>query len=472
MRVIKYAVVILFVLMIAAPVVTMNMTPDSISKIDNRALAKFPFGEDAPNGDLTKNIENYVQDRIGFRDKMILAFTMLNDKLFGKMVHPTYCYGKEGYIFFKMGANIQYGEFHEAFADMVKKIQTYCEERGIPFLFAFDPSKTSVLTQYLPRGVNYDNRWVNTFLQALDKRNINYVDNTALMIQKSLDKEAVFNQKYDAGHWNDLGAFYGVNNMLVALHDKVDAIHINLIDELNISERLATSLPVSTFPIHEYVPFFSFKNISEENISNLYSKELERERRYPVFSYFVNNERRSEGSPKVLVFQGSYLNGDRSKYLRNSFGEYIAIHNYQNVINFPYYFNIFKPDCVLFEVTEYTFNNTHFDLSRMKSMYLNPPLKNVLPDNIMQITHRRMNMSEIKVEKGKMLTKITWTGNAKIEHAWLLLEKNEFDMIQNAQSTDEYYVTVLTSTYNETQQPLRIASKTTDGHVTLYELIK
>ena len=81
-------------------------------------------------------------------------------------------------------------------------------------------------------------------------------------------------------------------------------------------------------------------------------------------------------------------------------------------------------------------------------------------------------MSEIKVEKGKMLTKITWTGNAKIEHAWLLLEKNEFDMIRNAQSTDEYYVTVLTSTYNETQQTLRIASKTTDGHVTLYELIK
>ena len=94
MRVIKYAVVILFVFMIAVPVVTMNMTPDSISKIDNRALAKFPFGEDAPNGDLTKNIENYVQDRIGFRDKMILAFTMLNDRLFGKMVHPTYCYGK------------------------------------------------------------------------------------------------------------------------------------------------------------------------------------------------------------------------------------------------------------------------------------------------------------------------------------------------------------------------------------------
>lgn len=47
MRVIKYAVVMLFVLMIVAPVVTMNVAPDSISKIDNRALAKIPFGEGA-----------------------------------------------------------------------------------------------------------------------------------------------------------------------------------------------------------------------------------------------------------------------------------------------------------------------------------------------------------------------------------------------------------------------------------------
>ena len=469
MRVIKYAVVMLFVLMIVAPVVTMNVAPDSISKIDNRALAKIPFGEGALKGDLTKNIESYVQDRIGFRDKMILGFTMLNDKLFGKMVHPTYCYGKEDYIFFKMGANIQYGEFHETFAEMVKKIQTYCEERDIPFLFAFDPSKTSVLTQYLPRGVNYDNRWVNTFLQALDKRNINYVDNTALLIQKSLGGEAVFNQKFDAGHWNDLGAFYGVNNMLTALHDKVDAIHINRIDEFKISERLETSLPVSSFPIHEYVPSFSFKNISEENKTKAYIDEVERNPRYRGFSYFVNKERRKQGSPKVLVFQGSYMNGKGNKYLRNSLGEYIAVHNYQNVINFPYYFNIFKPDCVLFEVTEYTINNGYFDLKRMKSMNLNPPLKSMLSDNATPIKHQKVDMSEIKVEKGKMLTKITWTGNAKIEYAWLLLEDNEFDMIQSTQNADAYYVTVLTSTYDEAQQILKIATAGADGHVTLYE---
>lgn len=459
----------LFIFMIVIPVVTMNMAPESISKIDNRALAKFPFGEGAPKGELTKNIESYVQDRIGFRDKMILGFTMLNDKLFGKMVHPLYCYGKNGYIFSKMKANIRYGKFHEAFADMVKKIQAYCEERNVPFLFVFEPSKTSVLSQYLPRGVNYDNRWVETFLQALDERCVNYIDNTGLLIQKSLDGEAVFNQKYDAGHWNDLGAFYGVNNMLAALHDEVETIHVNQIDEFNLSEQLVTSLLVSTFPIYEYVPSFSFKNVSEENKTKMYIDEVERNPGYRGFSYFVNKERRKQGCPKVLVFQGSYMNGQGSKYLRNSLGEYIAVHNYQNVINFPYYFNIFKPDCVLFEVTEYTFNNGYFNFNRMKSMNLNPSFKNMLSNNTMAAVHQELKANEIKVEKGTTLAKITWTGNAKIEHAWLLLGDEEFDMIQSADNVDTYYATVLTSIYDEAQQNLKIVAASADNRVTIYE---
>ena len=468
MRVIKIFAIIAFILMILTPAVTLNTEPDSISKIDNRALARFPFGKDAPKGDLVNNIEHYVQDRIGFREKMILAFTMLNDKLFGKMVHPTYCYGKYGYVFFKMEANVQYGEFHETFADMVERIQTYCEERNVPFLFAFDPAKTSVLRQYLPSGANYDSSWVKTFSAALDKRGVNYIDNTGLLIQKTRNGEAVFNQKFDAGHWNDLGAFYGVNNMLTAMHNKVSTIHVNNMDEFNITKRLETSLPVSTFPIHEYVPAFSFKNISEDNDTELYAEELERCPSFRGFNYFVNNERRNNGSPKVLVFQGSYMNGKGNKYLRNSFGEYIAVHNYQNVINFPYYFNIFKPDCVLFEVTEYTFNNNYFDLERMKSMKLNPPLSNVLT-NDRRLIYETLNTSEINVEEGKTLTKITWSGSLENSFVWLLLGDNEFDMIKSINSDNSYYATVMTSIYQKELRKLKIAVKTVSGQLIIYE---
>lgn len=458
MRAIKSFAIIVFVLMILTPVAMMNTEPCSISKIDNRALAKFPFGEGAPKGALTMNIESYVQDRIGFREKMILAFAILNDKLFGKMVHPTYCYGKDGYIFLNIEPNVHYGEYHVCFAEMVKQIQTYCEKRNVPFLFAFEPLKNSVLKQYLPRGVNYDNSWIKTFLHTLREKNINYIDNTGFLIQKTLSGEVVFNKKFDAGHWNDWGAFYGVNNILTAMRDQVNTIHVNSMDEFNVTQHLETSLLVSEFPIYEYVPAFAFKYISEENKTNLYSDELERDSQYKSFSYYVNNQRQNQGSPKVLVFQGSYMNGKGNKYLRNSFGEYIAVHNYQNVINFPYYFNIFKPDFVLFEVTEHTLNNGYFDMKRMKSMNLNPPLADVLSNNDEQLVHRALNTSEIKVKEGKMLAKITWTGGPKGGFVWLLLGDEEFDMIRSHDKADTYYVTVPASTYQGALQKLKIVA--------------
>lgn len=468
MRAIKSFAIIVFVLMILMPVAMMNTEPDSISKIDNRVLAKFPFGEGAPKGDLTRNIESYVQDRIGFREKMILAFTILNDKLFRKMVHPTYCYGKDGYIFLNIEPNVHYGEYHVCFAEMVKQIQTYCEKRNVPFLFAFEPLKNSVLKQYLPRGVNYDNSWVKTFLRTLREKNINYIDNTGFLIQKTLSGEVVFNKKFDAGHWNDRGAFYGVNNILIAMRDQVNTIHVNSVNEFNVTQNLETSLLASEFPIHEYVPAFAFKYIAEENKTNLYSDELERDSQYRSFNYYVNNQRKDQDSPKVLVFQGSYMNGKGNKYLRNSFGEYVAVHNYQNVINFPYYFNIFKPDCVLFEVTEHTLNNDFFDMKRMKSMNLNPPLADVLSNNDEQLVHRALNTSEIKVEEGKMLAKITWTGGPKGGFVWLLLGDEEFDMIRSHDKADTYYATVPVSTYQGALQKLKIAAM--DGkQIVIYE---
>ena len=64
----------------------------------------------------------------------------------------------------------------------------------------------------------------------------------------------------------------------------------------------------------------------------------------------------------------SYMNEYGTEYLKNGFGEYIYVHDYQNVLNFPYYVNMFQPDCVIFEVAEYTFSNEYFDYEKMKNL--------------------------------------------------------------------------------------------------------
>lgn len=437
MKIIKIITIIFFSFIILLPGLNFNFVEDAISEIDNRKLAKNPFTTETTEDDLTDNIQNYINDRIGFRDEMILSYTVLNDTIFDKMVHPSYVYGEDGYVF---GAGIttkdEFSEYHIAFADMVKSIQDYCEDRDIPFVFVFNPAKPAVLSEYIAKGTNYNRSWVDKFFEELDEREINYVDNTVLLLEKHNSGEIVFNKKYDANHWNDLGAFYGTNNVLKALSKYFPNLHINEYSELVIENHLETSLPVSNFPIKEYVPQISIKN-SVEDFTYLYSN-VERHYSFKGMGYYINPERKAEGSPKSLVFQGSYMNGFGGKYFANAFGEYIHIHDYQNVINFPYYFNIFKPDCVIFEVAEYTFSNTYFNYGKMLNINYNPPLdftnKNVLYDKI--------NADEISFETDEKLTKISLKTQIEAENVWLLFEDEEYDMIKTEEG---YSATIMSS---------------------------
>src|SRR5699024_3608182 len=138
-------------------------------------------------------------------------------------------------------------------------------------------------------------------------------DNTQLLYDKQSSGEAVFNKQYDAGHWNDLGAFYGVNQILESLSKVQNGIHINSMDEFDISTEVMTSLLVSDFTIHDEVPVFERK----ENVVNLteqYDREVIREDAYPYFHYTQNSRRQREGAPSALVFQGSYINEYGAKF--------------------------------------------------------------------------------------------------------------------------------------------------------------
>lgn len=360
---IRRIIIIVFAVFLLLPVLTFNWKENVVSEIDNRELTNNPFGKNAEEfTDLSTEITSYVQDRIGFRDQMILGYTVLNDKLFHKMVHPTYDYGKDGYVFFKGGQNVRFNEYHTEMAKYIKTLQDSCDEKGVPFVFVFNPAKTTVFSDKLREGIHYDAGWVEEFLGLLDAYGVNYVDNTPLLIEKRNNGEMIFNKVYNAGHWNDLGAFYGCNAILENLKEYYPDLHINTKSEYSIEDRLNTSLMVSQFPIHEYEPVFEPKS-NVKDISSEY-RDLELDEQYRTFGYYVNGKRKEEGAPRALCFQGSYMNGMGYKFLQNSFGEYIYIHAYQNILNFDYYYDIFQPDCVIFETAEYTLTPTYYDLER------------------------------------------------------------------------------------------------------------
>ena len=438
MKKIKIITLVLFFAVVVLPVVFFNFEANAISEIDNRVLTENPFRPDA-EGDLTGNIESYVNDRVGLRREMILSYTWLNDKVFGKMTHPSYSYGKEGYVF---GAGVttsgMFSQFHVTFADMVLELQQYCEARDIPFLFVFEPAKPAVLSEYLHDGINYSRDWVDLFFRELEQRGINYLDNTAVLQEVNDRGIAVFNPKYDANHWNDIGAYYGTEAILQRMQQMLPDTYVNSLSDFKVEEDVMEYLPVSLFPIHETVPKISL-NTPYTKLTGNYTG-LARHPSYPAFGYYVNEQRLAEGSPKALVFQGSYMNEAGYKFMINALGEYIHVHDYQNVIDLPYYFNIFKPDCVIFEVAEYTFAEHYFDPAAMEAIDYNQPLAAYGQCSRKDET---LAPADIAVETGETLTKLEWLCGEEADYAWLLLD-DEYDMKKTERG---YEVTVPTEAW-------------------------
>ena len=85
---------------ILLPLCCFNWKKDSISSIDNRRLSELDF----QSGDASAMLDSFLKDRIGFRILCIDTYTQWNDLLFGEMTHPTYEYGRDGHVFFKVKA--------------------------------------------------------------------------------------------------------------------------------------------------------------------------------------------------------------------------------------------------------------------------------------------------------------------------------------------------------------------------------
>ncbi len=96
MKKIHFFRIILFLFIIAFPIFSMNLKNNQVSDIDNRKLIE--LSEIFSEGNIIPNIENYIGDRIGFRTQMVNVYTKAMDILFDEMIHPSYQYGKDGYI--------------------------------------------------------------------------------------------------------------------------------------------------------------------------------------------------------------------------------------------------------------------------------------------------------------------------------------------------------------------------------------
>lgn len=356
MKKIKYIFIVCIVLIIIIPLMFFNHKKEVASSLDNRMLTTLDVID-------AENVENYISDRIGFREEMINVYNTVNRDLFNVISGTDLMIGSNGEdIYPKISSTTTYGSYHELFLESVKKIQDYCQARDVEFYFMLEPSKTSVIKDSLPVGLNYNTDWIDELIVKTKEKDINFVDNYTYFnsIKNNVD---LYNKTYDTYHWNDTGSFYGINNLLSTMGLKEN----KLSDYDIIQKRYDEDGNEIDDTVFELIPKKEAKDLSKKYVDGLLM-----ESDFKEFRYYESDK----SNLSLLSFQGSYfMTEDRtSKFLANNFSKTVAVHNYQNVFNINYYLNIYKPDVVVFEVADYTFAEYYFAQYFMETMFLPPTL--------------------------------------------------------------------------------------------------
>lgn len=407
MKKIKYIFIVCIVLIIIIPLVFFNHKKEVASSLDNRMLTTLDVID-------AENVENYISDRIGFREEMINVYNTVNRDLFNVISGADLMVGLNGEdIYPKISSIETYNQYHEMFLNSVKRIQDYCEARNIKFYFILEPSKTSIINDNLPLGLNYNTDWIDEFVIRANEKGINFVDNYTYF--NSIKNDILlYNKTYDTYHWNDTGAFYGINNLLSSMGLKEN----DLADYDVILKKYDENGAKIDDTVFELVPKIEAKDLSQKYANGLLMQDDFKEFRY----YESDN-----GNLSLLSFQGSYfMTEDRtSKFLANNFSKTIGVHNYQNIFNINYYLNIYRPDIVIFEVADYTFGEYYFAQYFMETM--------ITPPTLASLNGLNENSYDVGIEyrtelDGEYLTYIFSNAGNKYTYGYLCVDDLIYDL--------------------------------------------
>lgn len=331
---------------------------DQISEIDNEYLPELP---EQLTANTFSEIELYVNKRIGLRKESLDLYQKINSEVFGIMEHPLYIYGKDGHVFYNGSGYMEDyqhlnldPEYAEEFANNIDGFRSLAEDAGKKFYYLLLPDKKTVYAEYFPEGVNVkgDVSRTDLILDEISKKNINYLFAKDLLLEAK-KQEVVYNVEFDAGHWNEDGAFVTIKELLTMIQKDFPELELPDQGKYIESTKIETSLLASRFKIHEEVPVYSLKENPIEE-----SKEYKDD---PVignntsFHCYVN--KKNEKAPKILVFHDSYFI-DKDKFITPSFSEAVFVH--RNILsdskkNFTYLMELVDPDVIVYENCERVF---------------------------------------------------------------------------------------------------------------------
>ncbi|MCM1523171.1 MAG: DHHW family protein [Ruminococcus sp.] len=234
--------VILSLILIIMPVAFFNMEDGMMSETEKRYLAGLPTAEFGTNEWKTQ-FENWLNDNIGFRDKLIDIRTTIMFKGLNIMTTEKVQKGKNGFYFYTLNNNIEIAKGTyplnedklKEIANAQQTISDYYRATGREYVLVLTPSKVSIYPEYLYGNYSVRETPVDIIYDYLKQNTDVIVINTKDKLLENKDKGQLF-WKTDT-HWTALGAYYaylaivegmneaGITDIIPVDVDIVDARH-------------------------------------------------------------------------------------------------------------------------------------------------------------------------------------------------------------------------------------------------------
>jgi hypothetical protein len=200
-----------FLALITIPLVFMDHK-SLVSEKENKTLEGLP---NLFNGNFPRQMDNYINDRFGFRDSFVSLANMLNMAL--KKTIGNVVIGKNGWLFysrpddgnniydfFKM--NLFTGDEIKRFIESIEKRIEWCANNDIKFIFLIAPNKHNVYPEYYPftrpKGITRAEQIMAALPAHLEKFFIFPLD----YIRQNKTDEIPLYFETDT-HWNMTGAY-------------------------------------------------------------------------------------------------------------------------------------------------------------------------------------------------------------------------------------------------------------------------
>lgn len=205
-------------LLLAIPALMLNTKHDQQATNENRMLAELvpPSSGVDP---FMASLDAYVSDRVGFRADIVQGYRDVTLGLI-KGGRSNVMVGKEGWMYLSgdlpdySGTNIN-EETIEEYVAIAKGLQDWCRERGITFVLAIGPNKSTIYSEYMPDYVRRaDVTFLDLFLKRLDEENVLTVCPKQALLEHRFDKPLY--QRLDT-HWNSYGSYYLLQELLQKL---------------------------------------------------------------------------------------------------------------------------------------------------------------------------------------------------------------------------------------------------------------